>query len=116
MRSGLSLLSLDRVWPVANRQWCPGSVSGGNSSLPGVADTRLESFWLLDEERAVGSLRLVLHAGADAEHAEAEVRQLFGGVLHHLAVHLEESVGPPPCEGGAGVDAESLQARQRRST
>ena len=85
-------------------------------SLPGVADTRLESFWLLDEERAVGSLRLVLHAGADAEHAEADVRQLFGDVLHHLAVHLEESVGPPPCEGGAGVDAESLQARQRRST
>ena len=34
----------------------------------------------------MGSLRLVLRAGADAERAVAEVRALFADVLHHLAL------------------------------
>ena len=88
-------------------------------SLPAVEDTRLESFWLLDEERTVGSLRLVLRAGADAEQAAAEVRALFADVLHHLAIQVEEgahgsvgaqdSLAPPPLSEGP-----PLQARQRR--
>lgn len=88
-------------------------------SLPGIEDTRLESFWLLDEERTVGSLRLVLRAGADAERAVAEVRALFADVLHHLALQVEEgahgsggaqdSLAPPPPSEGP-----PLQARQRR--
>lgn len=59
--------------------------------LPGVDDTREESFWLLDEERALGSLRLVVAADADAEHAAASARQLFADVLHHCSVQVEVS-------------------------
>lgn len=90
-------------------------------SLPAVEDTRLESFWLLDEERTVGSLRLVLRAGADAERAVAEVRALFADVLHHLALQVEEgahgSGGAQDNIGDNGLlpsECPPMQARQRR--
>ena len=92
-------------------------------SLPGVEDTRLDSFWLLDETRTVGSLRLVLRAGADAERAAAEVRALFVDVLHHLAVQVEEGAhgsggsaysSSAPLSEGEGSEGLTLQTRQRR--
>jgi len=88
-------------------------------SLPAVEDTRLESFWLLDEERTVGSLRLVLRAGADAERAVAEVRALFADVLHHLALQVEEGAyGSGGAQDNGLLPSEcppmQAQARQRR--
>ena len=95
--------------------------------LPGVDDTRDESFWLLDEERALGSLRLVVAADADAEQAAALARHILADVLHHCSVQVEVSAardeaddelkaGPPPQgQGGPGtVDVAKRRAQQRR--
>lgn len=95
--------------------------------LPGVDDTRDETFWLLDEARVLGSLRLVVAADADAEQAAAAARQLFADLLHHCAVQVEVSAatgaaddelaraagGAPPPPGGGTVDIARRRAQRR---